>query len=78
MHATSSIDTNFRGKCPLSEPPIRELSGLSAVPGNVWHAQNGMPVVINLDKGSSVGVLGETGERESLEGGGALSDAAWV
>ena len=50
MHATSSVDTNFRGKCPLAEPPIRELSGLSAAPENVWNAQNVVPAVINLDK----------------------------
>lgn len=50
MHATSSVGTNFRGKCPLSEPPIRELSGLSVGPANVWHSQKAMPTVINLDK----------------------------
>lgn len=50
MHATPSPDANFRGKCPLSEPPIRELSGLSAIPGNVWQAQKVVPAVINLDK----------------------------
>lgn len=63
MHATSSFDTNFRGKCPLSEPPIRELSGLSVLFLGTYgtHKKWCGQWLILINKGSRVGRFRDIG-----------------